>query len=212
MLDTAGNGAVYTPARINLDVISASDGTANTLLFSEKCGSLATQSSWNVIANVSGELGAGVVYSGDAYPTSVSSSGTLSGMWQIAMPATDLPVFGISSNLSPSAAISAAITKVVNSTVPPTDANPSYSAFPSSSHPTGVMVVFCDGHTMFLTDLIPPHVYAQLVTADSKWTGTGGPIGGAAAGGGYQTNSSRVDDWLKTYPNVPPYTLSEADY
>ena len=208
MLDTAGNAGVYTPARINLDVISASDGTANTLLFSEKCGSLATQSSWNVIAGVSGNGGAGLVYSGDNYPTVAP----LSGMWQAAMTSTDLPVFGIGSNATPSSAISAAITKVVNSTAPPTAANPSYSAFPSSSHPTGVMVVFCDGHTMFLNDGIPLHVYAQLITSDSKWTATGGPIGGGGTGGGYQTNSERVDDWLKIYSTTAPYALSEADY
>jgi prepilin-type N-terminal cleavage/methylation domain-containing protein/prepilin-type processing-associated H-X9-DG protein len=39
---------------------------------------------------------------------------------------------------------------------------------PSSNHPSGVVVVFCDGHTMFLRDTIAPNVYAQLVTANSS--------------------------------------------
>ena len=36
---------------------------------------------------------------------------------------------------------------------------------PSSSHPGGVVVAFCDGHTRFLKDLINPGVYAQLLTS-----------------------------------------------
>jgi prepilin-type N-terminal cleavage/methylation domain-containing protein/prepilin-type processing-associated H-X9-DG protein len=39
---------------------------------------------------------------------------------------------------------------------------------PSSNHPSGVVVVFCDGHTLFLRDSIAESVYAQLVTANSS--------------------------------------------
>jgi prepilin-type N-terminal cleavage/methylation domain-containing protein/prepilin-type processing-associated H-X9-DG protein len=207
MLDTAGASA-YSAARINLDVISSGDGTANTLLFSEKCGSLASQSMWNVVANVSGAAGTGLQYSSDNYP----NNGMLSGMWQTTMSSSDLPVFGIASNASPATAVSAAIAKAINSTAPPTAANPSYSAFPSSNHPTGVMVVFCDGHTMFLADSVALHVYAQLISSDSKWVIGGQPIGGSSSlGGGYATNSERADNWLKIYGSAP-YSLSDSDY
>jgi prepilin-type N-terminal cleavage/methylation domain-containing protein/prepilin-type processing-associated H-X9-DG protein len=211
MLDTAGVPSVYNAARTNLDVISSGDGTANTLLFSEKCGSLASQSMWNLVANVTGNSNSGgLQYSMTSYPT-VTSSGTLSGMWQASMSPSDLAVFGIASNASGASGISSAVPKVINSTTPPTLQNPSYSAFPSSNHPTGVMVVFCDGHTMFLADSVALHVYAQLVSSDSKWVPTGAAIGGSGSSGGYATNSQRVDDWLMIFGSGP-YSLSESDY
>ena len=209
MLDTAGNSPAYNAARVNLDVISSGDGTSNTLIFAEKCGSQAAQSRWDLVANVNAAAGSGIQYSGDSYPTVATTSGTLSGMWQVspnAMTNNDLPVFGVSG------AASSSITKVFNSTALPSTANPSYTAFPSSNHPTGVMVVFCDGHTMFVADSIAPYVYAQLVTSDSKWQPSGAPAGGSASlGGGYQTNSERADGWLKLF-GTAPYALSEADY
>ena len=215
MLDTAGaynssKALVYNGSRTNLDAVSSGDGTSNTLLYSEKCGSLATQSSWNVIANTSSLQGSsGVFYSGDTYPSQSTGDATLGGMWQKPMTSTDVPVFGISS----SASSPSSITKVINSTTDPSPENPSYSAFPSSNHPGGVMVSFCDGHTMFLNDAIALHVYAQLVTSDSKWL-PGSPVGGSGASteSAYTTNSQRVNTWLMLYPGQPPYSLSESDY
>jgi prepilin-type N-terminal cleavage/methylation domain-containing protein/prepilin-type processing-associated H-X9-DG protein len=204
MLDAAGT-TFYNAARNNLDVVSSGDGTSNTLLFAEKCGKLVPQSRWDLVAGVSGNTGAsGVAYSGDSYATT-TTSGTLSGVWQTTVTSDDLPMFGIKAPAS-------GISKVLNNTAPPTATDPSYSAFPSSNHPTGVMVVFCDGHTMFLSDSLATHVYAQLVTSDSKWVPSGAPLGGAASlGGGYQTNSERADGWLKLF-GTAPYALSEADY
>ncbi|MEM6329282.1 MAG: DUF1559 domain-containing protein [Planctomycetota bacterium] len=40
--------------------------------------------------------------------------------------------------------------------------------YPSSAHPTGVNVAFCDGHVIFLLDDIEQVVYNQLMTANSK--------------------------------------------
>jgi prepilin-type N-terminal cleavage/methylation domain-containing protein/prepilin-type processing-associated H-X9-DG protein len=211
MLDSVGNGSVYNGSRINLDVISSGDGTSNTLVFVEKCGSLASQSMWNLLANVSSLTGSGLQYSGDSYPTTTSSSGTLSGIWPASMNPSDLPVFGIASTAAGSSGISSAISKVLNSPATPSAANPSYSAFPSSNHPAGVMVAFCDGHTMFLADSIALHVYAQLVTSDSKWAPSGAAIGGTGSSGGYATNSQRADDWLMIFGSAP-YTISESDY
>jgi prepilin-type N-terminal cleavage/methylation domain-containing protein/prepilin-type processing-associated H-X9-DG protein len=39
---------------------------------------------------------------------------------------------------------------------------------PSSFHPGGVNVVFCDGHTQFLKSTIPPAVLSQLMTSRSE--------------------------------------------
>jgi prepilin-type processing-associated H-X9-DG protein len=40
--------------------------------------------------------------------------------------------------------------------------------YPSSSHPSGVNVVFVDGHILFLSDSISPRVYAQMMTSNRK--------------------------------------------
>ena len=204
MLDTVGNGSVYNAARVNLDVVSSGDGTANTMLFTEKCGALAVQSTWNAVAGVTTNgASSSVQYGGDIFPQSTAGTITLSGMWQVAMSSLDLPVFGVAGTTPTSS-------KVINSSASPAIGSPSYSAFPSSNHPAGVIVAFCDGHTMFLTDAIAPHVYAQLVSSDSKYSTSSTAFGGS--GPGYATNSARVDSWLKTYPGTAPYTLSESDY
>ena len=46
--------------------------------------------------------------------------------------------------------------------------NAIYRARPSSNHPGGVNVVFCDSHTQFLREDIDYDVYARLMTPDGK--------------------------------------------
>lgn len=41
-------------------------------------------------------------------------------------------------------------------------------AYPSSAHPGGVNVAFCDGHVQVLRETIDPIVYGQLMTSNSK--------------------------------------------
>ncbi len=53
-------------------------------------------------------------------------------------------------------------TKYIN----PVDPNDT-ALLPSSNHPSGVVAVFCDGHTRFLGDTIAGRVYGQLLTANS---------------------------------------------
>jgi len=43
-----------------------------------------------------------------------------------------------------------------------------YSARPSSVHPNGVNVVFCDGHAVFMSDKIDYYVYCLLMTPRGK--------------------------------------------
>lgn len=52
--------------------------------------------------------------------------------------------------------------KVVNSGVM---GNVNAYTFPSSNHPGGVVVAFCDGHTQFLRDTVIPRVLTQLMTS-----------------------------------------------
>lgn len=176
MGDRVGS-ATYSAIRSNLDAISSADGTSNTLLFTEKCGSLATQAAWNTVV-----------------PASTSTSQLLSFSPVGSDPRFDVVgVFGIAT--APGGG------KAINSGIDPTSSDASYAVHPSSGHPGGVVVTFCDGHTEFLRDSIAPHVYAQLITSDSKYTGSG-----------YTTNSALVNGWL-TYGGAPvPYALSEGDF
>ena len=43
---------------------------------------------------------------------------------------------------------------------------------PSSNHPGGVVVAYCDGHTGFLKDSLAPAVYAQLLSWNATAAGT----------------------------------------
>lgn len=59
--------------------------------------------------------------------------------------------------------------KIINNT---TAALPGYYSQPSSNHPGGVVVTFCDGHTMFLKDALASDVYAQLLTSNNVLAST----------------------------------------
>lgn len=60
------------------------------------------------------------------------------------------------------------VSKVINGTSQPT-------LWPSSNHPGGVVVAFCDGHTMFMRDTVADTVYAQLMTSKSESASNGTP-------------------------------------
>jgi prepilin-type N-terminal cleavage/methylation domain-containing protein/prepilin-type processing-associated H-X9-DG protein len=167
----------YSASRSNLDMISSADGTSNTLLFSEKCGSLVVQTAWSAFV-----------------PPSASSPQLLSFSPVGSDPRFDIAAaFGIASTPG--------VGKIINSPTAPSAADASFNAQPSSNHPGGVVVTFCDGHTEFLRDSIAPHVYAQLVTSDSKF-----------AVGAYTTNSPLVNGWLTSAGAPIPYTLNEGDF
>jgi prepilin-type N-terminal cleavage/methylation domain-containing protein/prepilin-type processing-associated H-X9-DG protein len=133
-------GSAYAGSRNSLDSITAGDGTANTMIFSEKCGQvLANQASWATLAGGSSNFdwNIGNTYPGFGLPgTSFSDAVTL-------------PTAGAIN----STAISAVGTY----------------GLPSSSHPGGVMAAFCDGHVQFVRDSTATYVYAQLVTSDSRY-------------------------------------------
>jgi len=54
--------------------------------------------------------------------------------------------------------------KIINNV---TAGPPGYYSQPSSNHPGGAVVTFCDGHTMFLKDALAARVYAQLLTSNN---------------------------------------------
>lgn len=191
MFDALGSTSLVA-AKTNLDFVSSNDGSSNTLLFAEKCGSLVTPGRWSTLVPA--------------------------GVLSITGGSSDPPVFGMSGNsaLGGTPPVSG---KTINST---TTGSPGVWFQPSSNHSGGVTVAFCDGHSIFLNDSIAPHVYAQLVTSNSSgWRANGAgvrPVGASSdssAPGAYTTNSAWVDTWLKTLPVPPgthPYVLSEGDF
>ncbi len=60
--------------------------------------------------------------------------------------------------------------RFVNPTPASMIAEPADYAFryPSSRHPGGVSAVFCDGRTQFISDAIAPWVYCQILTTDRR--------------------------------------------
>jgi prepilin-type processing-associated H-X9-DG protein len=140
IVDAIPVAGTYAGARTSLDVISAADGTATTLLLAEKCSALVTsQAPW------------GAIFAGSAsFDWSTGNS---------------YPVFGIPGN-----SFSDTSMALTGSPVNPTTAAAvgTYS-LPSSTHSGGVMAVFCDGHVQFVKDGIASYTYAQLGTSDSRY-------------------------------------------
>jgi len=123
---------------ITPDDISNADGTGTTLLLSEKSGSVVTQGYWDVCPTTATQF----AYSGGSTAYAAGSS-------------LPVPGFGVTG---------AAITPVLNSLV---SGAPGAWSQPSSNHPDGVVVAFCDSHTLFLKNTIAPQVYAQLITSNN---------------------------------------------
>jgi prepilin-type N-terminal cleavage/methylation domain-containing protein/prepilin-type processing-associated H-X9-DG protein len=136
-------------SRLDLDEISAADGTAMTLVFTEKCISGTAglnQNYWDVRPSVSGTFTFG-------NPSSSYVAGS-----------EIVPGFGM---------VGTAPTKVINPTTLGTTTTPGQINLPSSNHPGGVVVAFCDGHTGFIKDSLGNTVYAQLlITNNTSASGT----------------------------------------
>jgi prepilin-type N-terminal cleavage/methylation domain-containing protein/prepilin-type processing-associated H-X9-DG protein len=125
--------------KIGLDFVGAGDGTSNTLLFAEKSSVDDPTARWS-------------------NPQTSFFSGPSGGFndspgWT--------PGFVVNGAVTLNAS-TPAVAKVINS------GTASQSRWPSSNHPGGVVVAFCDGHTMFLRDTVSADVYAQLITSKSE--------------------------------------------
>jgi prepilin-type processing-associated H-X9-DG protein len=164
MLDTTVTSPAASSGRLSLDDVSSNDGTAFTLILSEKCGpgnatSPLTQASWTAAV-----LASGTAWSGGSGGNTMNS------------------VFGIAGTSQP------ANSKIINSV---SASAPGFYSQPSSNHPQGAVVAFCDGHTEFAKDSLEPRVYAQLLSWDDSnafvLSGTAGPYGSWTGGaGGYR--------------------------
>jgi prepilin-type N-terminal cleavage/methylation domain-containing protein/prepilin-type processing-associated H-X9-DG protein len=145
MMDSVGGGAGnYTAARNSVDSISTADGATNTMIFSEKCGSLITANNRYNASPLSIPAETGLV------PTTLISTGN-----------TGVPGFGLFG------VANGPTINTLTSGVAPNSLG--FESVPSSKHPGGVLAAFCDGHVQFVKDGISPWVYAQLLTSNSKW-------------------------------------------
>jgi prepilin-type N-terminal cleavage/methylation domain-containing protein/prepilin-type processing-associated H-X9-DG protein len=130
--------------RMAVEEISERDGTGNTLILSERCisgtaGLLAFQ--WNSVDFRNPPL------------TGTLMTGTTSFVFQ--NHANAPPCFGI---------VGTPPTKVINNGIL---GPPGQTSQPSSNHPGGAVIAFCDGHTGFLKDSLAANVYANLLNSEN---------------------------------------------
>lgn len=128
--------------RMTLDEVSEGDGTGMTLLLSERC-----------ISGTAGLLGL-QWNSGDFKNPPLT--GTL-------MTGTTIFVFQNHANAPPCFGIvGTPPAKIINNAIL---GPPGQTSQPSSNHPGGAVVAFCDGHTGFLKDSLAANVYANLLNS-----------------------------------------------
>jgi prepilin-type N-terminal cleavage/methylation domain-containing protein/prepilin-type processing-associated H-X9-DG protein len=180
LLDRVGSAGTYAAARYSSDSISNGDGTSSTLVFSEKTSNLLpSQGSWITLTGTLGLL--------DWTAATNNSCSTVFG----------LPGATAADDSRP------ASSKTINSTA---SVAVGLLGLPSSTHPSGVIAAFCDGHVQYIRDSIDSWVYAQLVTSDTKFNAA------AAVPSRYYTNSTRANRWLEDFTGTPPYLLNEEHY
>jgi prepilin-type N-terminal cleavage/methylation domain-containing protein/prepilin-type processing-associated H-X9-DG protein len=181
LLDRVGSAGTYTAAKYSTDSISNGDGTSSTLVFSEKTSNLLpSQGAWITLTGTLGLL--------DWTAATNNSSSTVFG----------LPGATRTDDVSPPAS-----SKTINST---TTTAVGLLGLPSSTHPSGVIAAFCDGHVQYIRDSIDSWVYAQLVTSDTKFNAA------ATVPSRYYTNSTRANRWLEDFTGTPPYLLNEEHF
>jgi prepilin-type N-terminal cleavage/methylation domain-containing protein len=185
MMDTYGkkttpaNASDYVGMRMSLDTISSGDGTSMTALYSEKNNPAYTPQAYYDVAPAA----ASISYSFTPANYSRQASGPI--------PCFGLPQTGVT--------VTGATSQIINSKTAALDG--SYGR-PSSNHPGGVLMTFCDGHTIFLKDSITANVYCHLLTPNTVGTLNGSNPGGATA-----TAMAGVSGGF-----LPAVPLSEADF
>ena len=145
-LDTVGSTTstplTYSGARNNLDVITAGDGTSNTMMVLEKCGQ-SVQPQMRLFGVQTGYTTGVAMDLTKQEETTYADSPKV-----VLLPFPVMPLTG-----------------VVNP--PNASTTAEHYRYPSSGHPGGANVVFADGHTHFLQDAVAPNVFCQLMTSNS---------------------------------------------
>lgn len=148
-VDAVGNSDTgrpsYAAARSSLAQITAGDGTASTLLITERSGFAASG-----LASWSGN------------PTAANPGRPSIFRHTVTHP----PALAAGTVPQPSSVYR--VINVVSQEKAPLNAAEFQMRYPSSLHPGGVNAVFADGHTMFLSERIDSWVYCQILTSDSR--------------------------------------------
>lgn len=134
----------FKPVRVTTSVLSANDGTTNTLVISENVDS----GNWNEIEYSPAD--------------GLMSEARIGFVWWPQDPQSPPEFTRINDRPGDSLTVeSETITGWPYS-------NRAYFGRPSSFHPGGVVVVFADGHTSFLADTIEYYIYAQLMSPSGR--------------------------------------------
>jgi prepilin-type N-terminal cleavage/methylation domain-containing protein/prepilin-type processing-associated H-X9-DG protein len=138
------------------DFISSNDGTSNTLALSENSDQL----------NDSGNVSSYVTWAGGA--TTGPKEYWNGFVWwpSTSNAATNLP------SIYPYGMINYVTSPGVT---PPSGMNDYYYARPASRHPQGVNVLFCDGHSRFLSQELEYGVFCLIMTPNGQNCNTPGP-------------------------------------
>jgi prepilin-type N-terminal cleavage/methylation domain-containing protein/prepilin-type processing-associated H-X9-DG protein len=190
LLDTVGasdSSGNYGAARTSMDLLTNGDGASSTLMFSERCGALATQSLWTV------------------EPVGITAPSVIV---NFAASPVVYPVFGIPEDAG-------STTKVINNPAN-TNAYPSsnhpggvvtafcdgHIAFLRESIAPHVYAQLLSSQSNWVVGGAPLG---------------GSPVTSPAGDGAYVTNSGRLNGWLKLSPThlaspPRPYLLSQADF
>ena len=150
-IDGKGNGVMVDTSltgnqsnRIDVDYVSNGDGASNTLVLTEKCGTRVTKlPKWSNQISVP-----------PTNPISLNDVSATSSTY------SSIPVFLFAGSAA------------TNAWTPPSgvvgSSNTTDDRFPSSNHPGGVGVAFCDGHVLFLKSSVDITTYVQLMTSNSE--------------------------------------------
>ena len=150
-IDGKGNGVMVdtsltgnTSNRIDVDYVSNGDGASNTLVLTEKCGTRVTKlPKWSNQISVP-----------PTNPISLNDVSATSSTY------SSIPVFLFAGSAATTA------------WTPPSgvvgSSNTTDDRFPSSNHPGGVGVAFCDGHVLFLKSTVDITTYVQMMTSNSE--------------------------------------------
>ncbi|MGI9446272.1 MAG: DUF1559 domain-containing protein [Pirellulales bacterium] len=137
-------------ASSNLDQITSGDGTANTLMVTEKCGTaVAPQMPLFGVVDTS-TFGIG------QWAMNANAPKVALLPWKMPQTVINLPA-------DPD-------------NTPNNQKNYPAYRFTSSGHPGGANVVFADGHTAFLQESLQPNVYCQLITSNSTAKNSSPPL------------------------------------
>ena len=150
-IDGKGNGVMVDTSlpgnqsnRIDVDYVSNGDGASNTLVLTEKCGTRVTKlPKWSNQISVP-----------PTNPISLNDVSATSSAY------SSIPVFLFAGSAA------------TNAWTPPSgvvgSSNTTDDRFPSSNHPGGVGVAFCDGHVLFLKSSVDITTYVQMMTSSSE--------------------------------------------